>query len=1018
MRLLQLFLKRKIIVGLLFVFVLITGSFATMKLDKELMPPVDFDGAFVDVMAGEMNAFEVERLITNPIEQRLSGIEGVEEINSTTNIGRVSFELAFESGRGDDVFREVESTLNAMQPELPGVEDVHAMKFSTNQPFEFYMSLSNGSMEEMTKFAKETLKPRLEELPEVREVDFMGLEEKEVLVELDRAKLLEYQLDPSQIMGLIQSENAESSLGELSDDENRPTLRWDTAFTNVDDLKNLHIPTADGIETLDTFADIKLQASENTSSVWKDGSDEFIFVQVGRVADVTQIEMAEAVRAEVSKIREDNEVQGFNLDEVVAQADYVEDAISGVTDNIIIGAIVALVILLLFLRNIRATIIIGLSIPTSVLLTFLSMWLLNYSFNMLSLIALGLGIGMMVDSSIVILESIYRKKEQGFENVQAVLEGTREVATAVFASMLTTIVVFLPIGLMGGEVGKFMIILSVVIAVTLISSVIIAFTLIPTLSENFLRLKKKKEHQKENLLIRKYGSTVAWMSKKKRNRFGMIGLFFLILVSSLFLVTKIPMTIMPDMYNRYSEVMINLEPGVSLDDRREVVEELSERLSSIQDVDSHYVIDSGNFFFLLINMTKDDAVTREQADVNEDILNSLRELSDSHPVKNVADVMSAGGGSPVQINVKGENFEDLRLITDDLTAELSKIDGIVGVTSTNERQSLEQRIVLKQDVIEDDGLTSQQIKQSIEQLSMVMPIGEMNTEGEIVPIKLGINEKLTTQADLLDLEIPTAAGMKKLSNYVELESAEVPNQISHLDGERFVTIQADIEGRDLGAINRDVQKVIDSYDSSSGYTVATAGDLEQQQELIQEMLMILAIAIFLVYVVMAIQFNNLSHPLVVMSVIPMTVVGVILGLFITQSELSTMSGMGIIMLIGIVLNNAILLIDRTKQLRNAGYNAAEALIEAGKNRMRPIFMTTLTTAGAMMPLAFATGASGNYQAPLAIVVISGLLFATMITLVLIPAVYMLYSDIGRGFKRIFRRKKKHKKKEEAVEQAS
>ncbi|MGP4079919.1 efflux RND transporter permease subunit [Pseudalkalibacillus sp. R45] len=1018
MRLLQLLLKRKIIVALLFIFVLITGSFATIKLDKELMPPVDFDGAFIDVMAGEMNASEVERMITNPVEQRLSGIEGVEEVNSTTNIGRASLQMTFESGRGDEVYREVESAVNSMKPELTGAEEILTYKMSTNQPFEYYMDLSDGPMEEMTMFAKETLKPRLEALPEVREVAFMGLEENEVLIELDRDKLLEYQLDPSQILGIIQNENSEASLGAFSEEESQPTLRWDTTFTNVEDMQKLRIPTANGVETLDTFADIKVQPIENTSSVWKEGSNEFVFIQVGRVSDVTQIEMTEAIRAEVADIRDEGLVQGFEMNEVIALSDYVEDSISGVTDNIIIGAIVALAILLLFLRNIRATVIIGLSIPTSILLTFLSMWLLDYSFNMLSLIALGLGIGMMVDSSIVILESIYSKKEQGLENVQAVLQGTREVATAVFASMLTTIVVFLPVGLMGGEVGKFMIILSVVVAATLISSVLIAFTLIPALSENFLRLKKNRTHRKEGFLIKRYGKTVGWMAKKKRNRFGMIGLFFVVLIGSLLLVTKIPMTIMPDVLNRYAELAINLEPGVDLDDRRAIVEEMNDRLSAVRDVESHYVIDNGNMFFAPINMTKGDEITREQKEVNEDILKTLREMTEDFPIKSVDNAMTAGGGSPVQINVKGENFEELALISEDLKKELSKIEGIVAVTSTNERQSQEQQILLKEEAIEEDGLTSQQIKQSIQQLSMEMPVGEMDSGGEMIPIKLAINEKLTTEADLLDLEIPTPVGMEKLSKYVEFETVGVPNQISHVDGERFVTIQADIEGRDLGSINRDVQKVIESYDSSSGYTVAAAGDLEQQQELIQEMVMILAIAIFLVYVVMAIQFNNLAHPLVVMSVIPMTVVGVILGLFITQSELSTMSGMGVIMLIGIVLNNAILLIDRTKQLRNAGYNAAEALVEAGKNRMRPIFMTTLTTAGAMMPLAFATGASGGYQAPLAIVVISGLLFATMITLVLIPAVYMLYSDIGRGFRRIFRRKKKQKKEEEAAEQAS
>ena len=250
---------------------------------------------------------------------------------------------------------------------------------------------------------------------------------------------------------------------------------------------------------------------------------------------------------------------------------------------------------------------------------------------------------------------------------------------------------------------------------------------------------------------------------------------------------------------------------------------------------------------------------------------------------------------------------------------------------------------------------------------------------------------MNTKSALLDLKIPTPSGEKRLSEFISLKSVENPNEISHKDGERYISISADIEGKDLGTINREVQKLMDSYDVPEGYSIAPAGDLEQQQEMVQDMVLILAISIFLVYLVMAVQFNHLGHPLIVMSVIPMTTVGVILGLFLTQQELSIMSGMGIIMLIGIVLNNAILLIDRTNQLRNEGYTVQEALVEAGKNRIRPILMTTLTTVGGMLPLALATGGSGNYQAPMATAIIAGLSFATLITLLLIPAVYRIFT---------------------------
>jgi multidrug efflux pump subunit AcrB len=267
----------------------------------------------------------------------------------------------------------------------------------------------------------------------------------------------------------------------------------------------------------------------------------------------------------------------------------------------------------------------------------------------------------------------------------------------------------------------------------------------------------------------------------------------------------------------------------------------------------------------------------------------------------------------------------------------------------------------------------------------------MTIDGENVPLAVKWTETTDTKASLLDLKVPTPDGEEILSTFIELNTIDSPNEINHIDGERYISISSDIEGRDLGAINRDVQNAIDAFDTPVDYSIAVAGDLEQQQELIKEMIFILGIAIFLVYLVMAVQFNHLFHPIIVMSVIPMTIVGVILGLFLTQRELSLMSGMGIVMLIGIVLNNAILLVDRTNQLRREGERLEAALVQAGKDRIRPIFMTTLTTAGGMLPLALASGTSGNYQAPMATAIISGLLFATLITLLLIPAVYRLFT---------------------------
>lgn len=1002
--------KRKILVGLLTVLIMMIGIYSLTKLDAELMPEVEFDGAYVMVSAGDMAAIEVERNITTPLEQNILSMDGVEDVFSTTTIGMSNIQIMIEQGRGDEVSKEIQAQASAITSNISGVTDVTADQMSMSSSYEFFMDVSGGDMDEMTTFAEEVLEPRLENLAEVSDVSLMGIQEHEMVVAFDKEDLAESGLETSQVISIIQQANSDVTLGEFTGDAEQPALRFETNLSSVEEVESITIPTPNGLVQVADIADVSIEPLENSSNVWKEGTKDFIFVQVGRTANATQIEMANAIREEVKKIRDEGLVEEFALNELVAQADYVEDSINGITNNILIGGIIAIIVLLFYLRNFRATIIIGISIPTSILLTFVTMWLLDYSFNMLTLIALGLGVAMMVDSSIVILETIYKKKEQGYTALEAVVKGTKEVTSAVIASMLTTIVVFLPIGLMGGEVGQFMIMLSVVVAITLISSVIVAFTIIPALSENFLKLRKNGV-AKEGRILRAYEGFISWVVEKKRNSMAMIVLFILMFIGSIFLVFKIPMTIMPDVLNRYTELMVDLETGISSQEKNEVVNQISETLEGIKDVESSYVIDDGSMFFMLINMSKGDEITREQSEVNEDILRSLRDLSDNYPIKNVQSAMSFSAGQPVQIQVKGEDFEQLQTLAGDVMDQLGEVQGVVGITNSMERTSIEKVVELDKDAMAEAEITEVQLRPFIQEAFLDLPIDEVTVDGATVPLTVKWNEEVATEEQFLDLGIPTVEGEKRLSSFLDLRSVTAPNEISHTDGERYVTISADIENTDLGTVNREIQRMIEDIKTPTGYSISAGGDLETQQELIYDMILILVISIFLVYLVMAVQFNNLAHPIIIMSVIPMAFVGVVIGLFATQRELSVMSGMGIIMLIGIVLNNAILLIDRTNQLRREGLSANSAIIRAGKDRIRPIFMTTFTTVGGMLPLALATGTTGNYQAPMATAIISGLLFATLITLVLIPAVYRIFNAIGYGFGKLSKRKNKKQETE-------
>ncbi|MFD1205258.1 efflux RND transporter permease subunit [Sporosarcina contaminans] len=982
-------LRKKVLVGLLAFLVVTLGCYAIVKLDKEILPYVAVDVAYVQMDTGDTAAIDVEQKIINPLEQRLNAIEGVEEIVSRVSLGRSELQITLERGRGDELVKDVELAANSIKAEQPEIREMAVGLFSTNQDYGYFMDITGSDRKAMTAFATDILKPRLESLQEVKDVHLTGLLEHEISIRFDQDKLTKYGLSLQQIIPIIAQSDREATLGELQDGQETSWLIWDTKFKSKEDIEQIEIPNADGSVLLKELSEISFDPVETSSFVWKNGSNNLLFVQVGSTSNTNQIDLAKAVRAEVEKIREEGLVEGFTLNEMLAQSDFVQDSIDDVTGNILIGSIVAICILLLFLRNIRATIIIGISIPTSVLLTFLAMFVLGYSLNMLTLIGLGLGVGMMVDSSIVILESIYRQRELGLSNRESVLVGTKEVAGAVLSSMLTTIVVFLPIGFIGGEMGLFMVILSIVVAVTLISSVVVAFTLIPILSDQFLRFKKR--NYRENRFLKNYEKVISWIVRKKRRSVFIIVSFFALFVGSLLLVNRVPMTVMPDIFNRYTELLIELEEGVTLDEKQQAIRKVNAELEKIDDVETVYLLDNGDMIAAIINMTKGEEIQKGQKEVNEEITSSLRLLVDSTPIKSVQSSLEGFSEAPVQVLVKGDDFEQLQQSAGAFMEKIKEIEGIVGIRSTADYTSAEERIVLKNKAIREAGLMSDEVRQFIEQAFIRMPIGEVRIDKESVPIIIGWANQTATAQELLNLEIPTESGSQKLSSLIELKTVQTPNEIAHLDGERFIAISGEIEGRDLGAINRDVQKVINEFEIPAGYTLMTGGDLEQQQQLVIEMLMVIGVALFLVYLVMAVQFNHLGHPIIVMSIIPMAIIGVIVGLFITQMELNLLSAMGIVMLIGIVLNNAILLIDRTKQLRDEGLSVEEALIEAGKNRIRPIFMTTLTTVGGMLPLALSTGISGNYQGPLAVVLISGLLFATFITLLLIPSIYRVFT---------------------------
>ncbi len=724
---LRFLLRRKLIVGLFVVLVFGLGFYGMSNLDKELFPDVKFNQSFIMIETDEMPAEDVEEFVTIPVEKMLDSMEDVNSYEATSSSNNSVFIIELADGASDEVTKDIENKVNEITNELHGINDVMVMQASTQGEYEFFMDISGGSVEEMSAYATDVVKPRLESLNEVNEVFVSGLEEKEIIITLQPKKLAAYEVTQEDIVAVMEQMNTNTTIGSLKKDKDDTAIRWNTAFHNLKDIKEIPIQTNEGMKQLTDVATIEEKVSEQTNFAWKNGDPDFLLLQISRSSGFTQIDMADAIRTEMTHIKQEHD-NGIKVSEVAAQADYVTTAIDGVTSNILIGGIIAVIVLLLFLRNFRATFIIGLSIPASILLTILTMTFLDYSFNLLSLVGLGLGIGMIVDASIVVLESIFKKKEQGLANMEAVISGTKEVVGAVISSMLTTIVVFIPIVLMDDEVGKMMLVLSVVVAVTLISSVLIAFTLIPVLSDNFLKVKKGKKGKLD--LIGKYGSIIAWLTKKKRRRIGILSLFIIMFFSSFLLLAKIPITFMPDILNRYAEVIVELEPGVSPEEREEIAMAMNNVLEEVPDIDNNVTIDNIDVMLSLINLTPEKDKTLEQSEVNEQILQNLRALEKKYPIKTVGAAMDGTVSPPIELRVSGNDLTTLQEIGTEVTAELEKLDSISSVTMQVSESAEEYVIQLHDKHLEEDGLSAPHLYSYLSQMFADVPAGDVIRDGE------------------------------------------------------------------------------------------------------------------------------------------------------------------------------------------------------------------------------------------------------------------------------------------------
>jgi len=1015
-------IQRPILTTIIYLIVITLGAVSFSRLSIDLMPEVTFPTISVITTYENVGPQEIEESISRPIEEALAAIQGVEEITSTSSEGRSMVRVLFNWGTDLDVAaNDIRDRIDRIITRLP--EDIARptiRKFDLSAfPIMLIGVASDLNPLDLRQIVEDQVKYRLERVPGVAAVDIRGGLYREIHVALQAAQLKALNISTDLVLAALRNENRNIPAGLYEKGNFDILVRTQGEYHSLDEIRNTVITTRKGIPIrISDIAEVQDSWEEVRQLVRIDGKPG-LRIAVNKQSGSNTVNVAQAVIGEMAAINRD--IPQIRLLPLMDTSVYIRNSISNVGKAVLFGGSLAVLILFLFLRNISSTLIISTAIPISIIATFGLMYFGKFTLNTITFGGLALGIGMLVDNAIVVLENIYRHRESGAHYTQSALDGTAEVWSAIMASTLTTLVVFIPVIFIRGISGIMFQQMAYVVSFSLLCSLTVALTLIPMLSSRFLHYQSAEHYQNENLLHRlyayseetflqierRYAQLLGWSLAHKKTVVAIAGS---LLIIAIILIRFVGVELMPA--TDESEVRVNIEMAVG--SRLEVVDqavktvesvvrrEVPEAISMLSNIGgSGYGSSSGGH----TAEVRIRLVPRgERKRSSEQVANDLRRQLIGLPGVTLRSragqglfIMRAGttSSSTISVEIRGYDLEIAHQLAKRVDALIQKIPGITDTRISRQEGSPEQIVYIDRQKAADLGLGVSRIGDALQTAVGGTQASYYRDGGRQYRILVRLSEEDRQDlGELLDLTVINNRGEPVvLRNVVQVVNQEGPVSIERKDQERIIAIEANFTGRDMGSVISDIRHEIRSVPIPRNFAILFGGDYEEQQKAFHELLVGLVLAIFLIYMVMAGQFESFRDPLVVLFSIPLGVIGVVFTMILTGTIFSMQAFIGCIMLAGIVVNNAILLVDYTNQLRRrAKLPLSEAIRTAGSRRLRPILMTTLTTVLGLLPLSLGWGEGGETQAPLARVVIGGLLSSTLITLVLIPVVYSVFEQ--------------------------
>lgn len=1030
-------LKNKLAIWLLTIIIVAAGLYSGLNMKQETIPSISTPLISISTVYPGAAPEEVADKLTDQIEQKVTNLPGVELVSSSSMANASSVQLQYDYDTDmDDAVKEVKEALEKL--ELPeGVDNPSVSKLELNAfPVVALSVTDKGSdLPALTKNVEEVLVPKFEGIDGVTSVSISGQQVNEGSLVFDEEKMAQYGLDEDTVKKVIQAANVNMPLGIYNFDDKEKTIVVDGNISTLKDLKNIKIPLTGGSQTgtqaqngtettqspematgpaqlpnvkLSDIADVKITGK--AESISRTNGSESIGIQVTRSPDADTVAIVDDVQEEVSNFKE--EFKGVSVHTTLDQAQPIKDSVETMISKALFGCLFAVIVIMLFLRNFKTTLISVISIPLSLLAALLVLKQMDISLNVMTLGAMTVAIGRVVDDSIVVIENIYRRmalKGEQLKGGELIRSATKEMFIPILSSTIVTVAVYLPLASVTGPVGELFMPFALTMVFALVASLIIAITLVPAIADSLFKkgLSKKelKSHEeKPSKLSSFYRRALDWSLNHKLITFGTA---IVLLVGSLFLIPSIGVSFMPADEEKTIIVTYTPAPGELKEDIVKQTEKVEKYFMDKDDVKTvQYTLGesmmggmmggSSNSALFYVLYDKD---TENFGDKKETVIKDLTELDSPGTWKQQE--FTSTSSNETTLFVYGNTQKDIEPVIDDIQNIMKKNKDLKDVDTSLSDAYEQYTLVADQEKLSDLGLTAAQIGMSIANTNKDDAITTIKKDGE--EVKVYVETEETTFEDKKDLEntkISSPMGMEiPLKELVKIEEGKASDTISRRDGKIYADVSATIKTDDVAAVTAEVQKEVDKLDLPASVSIDYGGVTEDIQESFTQLGIAMLAAVAIVYFVLVVTFHGGLAPIAILFSLPFTVIGALAGLFVAGETISVSAMMGVLMLIGIVVTNAIVLVDRVIKNEESGLSTREALLEAGSTRLRPILMTALATIGALIPLAIGAEGSGLISQGLGITVIGGLVSSTLLTLVIVPVVYEVIMKIGKKKKK-------------------